>query len=372
MGEKTEDEVVEELKQLDCEYIVFQKETGGQLGRDHIQGYVYFSNPKMMGGVKRLLPCDAHLEKRQAPTVSDAANYCKKDETRRPGTTFFEKGVQPMDQGKKRTLKEACDLLEEGGIEAVIDAHPDTFVQYSRGLEKLAHHYQTKKLKTQHRNVEVMICWGDPGSGKSYWAQNYCPQSSFNLPVANKGGVTWFDGYSGEKCLVIEDFTGKVDYRNLLQYLDNYPLQVQVKGGYVWAEWEMVIITSNFEPNTWYSMDDGDWWSTDDSLKGPLQRRVNLISHWKGAYPNNKVYVEGEEVEGGLPNHNERVRIYEAAQAEVEEEVLHVPTEPEAEEDVEGVVDWEELDSDWEDLLNYQVGGTPAANRFIDDEAQVE
>ena len=155
-----------------------------------------------------------------------------------------------MDNGKKRTLAEAVETLEKEGLEACVEKHPTTYVQYSRGLEKLDHRYQTKRLKTKHRNVEVIVCWGDPGSGKSYWGQNYLPESTFSLPVANKGGVTWFDGYEGEKVLLMEDFTGKVDYRNLLQYLDNYPLQVQVKGGYVWAQWEVVIITSNFEPGS--------------------------------------------------------------------------------------------------------------------------
>ena len=118
-----------------------------------------------------------------------------------------------MDNGKKRTLAEAVETLEKEGLEACVEKHPTTYVQYSRGLEKLDHRYQTKRLKTKHRNVEVIVCWGDPGSGKSYWGQNYLPESTFSLPVANKGGVTWFDGYEGEKVLLMEDFTGKVDYR---------------------------------------------------------------------------------------------------------------------------------------------------------------
>ena len=111
-------------------------------------------------------------------------------------------------------------------MDAVIDEMPHTYAHYSNGLEKLKVHYKRQKLRGVVRQVKVYVAWGTPGSGKSYWADRFRPETTFTLPDQGRGTV-WFDGYDGEKVLLIEDFEGKINYRSLLRYLDNYPLRVQ-------------------------------------------------------------------------------------------------------------------------------------------------
>ncbi len=280
-GDMTEQDVIDDLKKVNCTYIVFQQETGGSLGRDHLQGYVMFSAAKTMLQAKRLLPCDAHLEMRAAPKISDAVDYCKKDDTRRPGCTPYEVGTQPMDQGHKRTLAEACELAKTSGYKAVAKEMPEEYVKFSRGLEKLDNIWGQDRVP-RHRDINIIVVYGNSGCGKSYFAEHY-DNAEDTYPTGDLETL-WLDGYSSERTLVIEEMEGHTPYRQLLRLLDGYRYNMPTKGGHIWAHYTTVIITSNNRPEQWYGE---DMWSTDPRVpQSPLQRRITSIHCGSGVYPN--------------------------------------------------------------------------------------
>jgi hypothetical protein len=67
------------------------------------------------------------------------------------------------------------------------------------------------------------------------------------------GDFQWFDGYEGQRIVIIDDFRGEYPLPLLLQLLDRYPMQVPVKGGF--SQWcpRKVYITSNIRPWLWYT-----------------------------------------------------------------------------------------------------------------------
>ena len=81
----TNDDVVRvrELSEQ-CKYGVFQREVG-ESGTPHLQGYLYVENAKTFSRWKSLLGDRAHIEKARG-TPAQASKYCKKTETRVPGT----------------------------------------------------------------------------------------------------------------------------------------------------------------------------------------------------------------------------------------------------------------------------------------------
>lgn len=286
LGDKTEEEIFEELKKVNCTYIVFQQETGaareGGIQRDHIQGYVMFKGVKTLAGAKALMPCDAHMTMRAAPKISDAVDYCKKAETRRLGCNFFEAGEQPMDTGVKRTLADACALAKEKGYKAVAKEMPEEYVRFSRGLEKLDNIWGQERVP-QHRTMNIIVVYGNSGCGKSYFAEHYDNKEE-TYPTGDLQSL-WMDGYSSERTLVIEEMEGHTPYRQLLRLLDGYRYNMPTKGGHVWANYTTVIITSNDPPERWYGEDQ---WSTDVRVPdSPLQRRITTIHCGGGVYPNN-------------------------------------------------------------------------------------
>ncbi len=284
-GDLSEQQVINALLKVDCAYMVFQQETGGELGRDHLQGYVMFKATKTMQQAKRLLPCDAHLEMRMAAKISDAIKYCKKLDTRRPGCCHYEFGTEPMDQGVKRTLRDACDLAKQQGIKRVAMDMPEEYVRYHAGLGKLANIAAEDKLP-DWRNVTVIVVIGDSGCGKSWFAEHY-DERDHTYPMADSDPV-WVDGYWGQRTIVVEEMDAQMPFRFLLRLLDGYRLNMPTKGGFIWGEHTTVIITSNTPPDRWYNDGIANTWSFDlqHMVAGPLQRRINSIHTGTGVYPN--------------------------------------------------------------------------------------
>ena len=66
-------------------------------------------------------------------------------------------------------------------------------------------------------------------------------------------GGKWWDGYSGQETVVLDDFK---DYAmplvELQRLLDWYPLWVEVKGGSVPMMAKRYVLTSNTSPDDWY------------------------------------------------------------------------------------------------------------------------
>ncbi len=283
-GDKTEMQVLNELQQVDCAYIVFQQETGGELGRDHIQGYVMFKSLKSLAAAKAMMPCDAHMEPRRSPKISDAVDYCKKDDTRRPGCTPFEVGIQPMDQGKKRTLMDAIDVAKTKGFKRAMLDLPEVTIRYAKGLREYAHIAAGERIP-QQRPVKVYYVWGDSGCGKSWWANTLFDTPDNTYTTTDMPDKIWMGNYSGERTLVIEEFESLCNHSILKCMLEGYKMEFQTKGGFVWSEWDTVILTSNVDPRVAYDANI-NWWSVLPTPPGPFQRRFSTggIIHGTGNF----------------------------------------------------------------------------------------
>ena len=46
----------------------------------------------------------------------------------------------------------------------------------------------------------------------------------------NTNGTLWFDGYRGQKTLILDDFYGWLKYGDLLKILEGHPYRCQMKG----------------------------------------------------------------------------------------------------------------------------------------------
>ncbi len=244
-------------------YICYQRETCPDSKRQHFQGYVEFYDPKRLSFVKSLLG-ELHAESRRG-SRTEARNYCKKLDSA-VGNTFVEFGEWRIEANRKRKL---CDLLKANmTLDDLIEESPAVYVRYYRGLKDLYARRQKKKA-CLWRDVEVIVLVGPTGSGKTRRACAY--QNHFKLPVSDK---LWFDGYElTDKTLIIDDFYGGIKYGFLLQILDGHELQLPVKGGFIWAMWTRVVITSNAEPDEWYRK------LFPDCMSPALARRITRIIH---------------------------------------------------------------------------------------------
>lgn len=108
-----------------------------------------------------------------------------------------------------------------------------------------------KQIQPNHRNIKVIYVEGESGSGKSKGAIERFP-NAFRASVAEKTNFP-FNGYMGEKELWLDELRpGIFNHAELMQILDGYKMNVDVKYGQMPAVWETVIITTAFPFDDWY------------------------------------------------------------------------------------------------------------------------
>ncbi len=223
-------------------YCIYQREICPESKREHYQGYIEFFDNLRIGQVKAVLG-ECHVEPRQG-SRTQAREYARKEESAIPATQV-EFGLWNEDASRKRKL---CDILKEDiTLDDIAEQYPAIYVRHCRGLKDLFNR-RLKRKAFAERKVTVVACIGPTCTGKTTWAHRQ-DVHLFSVPVAHK---LWFDGYEGEKTILIDEFYGDIRYDHLLRILRGFRIQVPYKGGFVPAFWNKVIITSNKHPDSWY------------------------------------------------------------------------------------------------------------------------
>lgn len=222
----------------DVRYCIYQVEVGDS-GTRHLQGYVIINKKKTLGGMKRL-DRNAHWEMRKG-THEQAKAYCSKETTRLAGP--YEIG-RDLEQGRRMDLEGCARAIAEGATpQAVAEQSPAVYTRYSRGLTALALILaKPRKFKTK-----VTVIYGETGTGKSKWALENYPDAYWK-PSCSK----WWDGYSDQETVVMDEFYGWLPYCEMLRLLDRYPTMVETKGGHANFVPKNIIILSNKAPEDWY------------------------------------------------------------------------------------------------------------------------
>ena len=195
----------------------------------------------------------------------------KKAGNRRPDTPAriptYKKQIACIGQGSRTEIAAACEAIRQGArMEDVAAQHSETYVKYHRGLVQLHAILQPKKC---FKSLVLWLC-GEAGSGKSRCARQVARGAQDNgwTYYSKAGSTKWFDGYSGNECMIWDELTDEFPFTLLLQILDCYELQVKTKGGNVNFNLKLIIITTNYDPTETFKN------ITDKHLTA-LHRRIN-------------------------------------------------------------------------------------------------
>lgn len=235
-------------------YGIWGKEMG-ELGTPHLQGFLRFKHCKSMQQVKTIMDSTTvHLE-RQRGTLSQAIEYCKKD------NDFQEIGTPPKGQGKRSDLDGVKEMLDQGASELEIaDSHFGSWVRYRKSFKA---YKQLKVGGARLQAPEVKVIWGPTGTGKTKKVHEALG-TLWTWP-----GGQWYDGFQGQDNALFDDYEGEIPFRQMLRLCDRYPFQVPVKGSFVWWTPKTIWFTSNKPVEDWYPLED----------ISPLLRRINTIEH---------------------------------------------------------------------------------------------
>lgn len=221
----------EEFKNLT--YGIYSEEVG-EHGTYHFQGYLEFNRTTRLGAVRKLLP-GVHAEPRKG-TQQEAMDYCKKlDATHLGGP--YEWGTPSKGQGGRTDLKELQNDLSTGmSLQGISDKYFGQFIRYHRGISL----YSSLHMSQEDRKPLVSYYYGPTGTGKTATATLAYPEAYWKDSQSK-----WWDGYSGEECVLIDDFRGGITFASMLRWLDRYRKTGETKGGHVPLKYRRVIITSN-------------------------------------------------------------------------------------------------------------------------------
>ncbi len=269
-------------------FMVCQHEIGDgtddvPLGTKHIQGTCEFKSNVRGNTFKNMFDDQGvHVELRIG-TRRQVVTYCSKDDTRDPDfdTVFFPSKLEVEvycsahennERGKRNDLHKATDLIREGAsMKRVADECAVTFVKYDRGLKRWK---TTMGLdKTDRVNCIVEYWVGPPGTGKTWLAKQRYPPSE---NVYWKSPGKWWDGYTNQKIIVLNDFDDSwMTLGELKRMLDDGAVQTETKGATVWLQATTFIFTSNRKPKNLYKKKlKGLKW---ESGSNPLWRRFPVI-----------------------------------------------------------------------------------------------
>jgi hypothetical protein len=270
-------EMVSEVMEYDVEHNVFstepgyitfiywQEEVAPETGRLHFQGGFHTSKKVRASGVKKYLT-NHGLKSMHFELMRDFEHvykYCRKEETAL-AFTQEEHGVKPWET---HTLHmEHLALLLRAGLtpDQLALRYPIAHMKYGRQYREtfMARKREEQRTFVRDKSVfEVHVRWGITGAGKTYAITHTYPASD----IYRWNYLEKFQKYQGQPVLLLDEFTGQIDYNTLKLMTECEAFEVPVKGGdSVPAQWTkvctgqslpqlQVFICSNDPPRGWWT-----------------------------------------------------------------------------------------------------------------------
>ena len=251
------------FKPEEMTFMLFQMEKCPSTGKLHLQGYLQMKKKSRMNRVKSFLPRGTHLENMRG-TVQEAIAYCSKEETRIAGPWNY--GTRPTTQGQRSDLLQVCEEIKRGATKRKIaEEFPEMVIKYSRGIDNLRY---AVSESPRWRTLQVWWVWGKTGTGKTRLAMDSV-QKVEDIFIVHSDG-TWWDGYDNQDTILFDDFYGQIKCEKMLRYLDGHPLQLPIKGSFVYARYTKVWITSNVHYSDIYK-------NVPQDVKDAFERRITEI-----------------------------------------------------------------------------------------------
>ncbi len=215
-------------------YIGRGKEVCPKTNREHLQGFIQLTTRRTWTGLMRVLKqkgFTGHLEMcRQSAKIN--IDYCRKCEN-------YESWGDISTQGQRHDITDLTSAIQRNiSVEAIMDEFPAEYLRFGRGIERMVS-VQEKRNRGLFRRINVTLHTGATGTGKTRSVY------SDDCYMITGDSLEWWDGYEGQIKLVIDEYANQCKITKLLNLLDGYKLRLPIKGGFTYANWTEVHITTN-------------------------------------------------------------------------------------------------------------------------------
>ncbi len=247
-------------------FLVFQTEVAPTTGTIHIQYYCIFSESVRARQAHAILGARVHFDLSRG-TPAQNRHYCLKphdgcdchhcEDARAepnlgrevaPGFITGEYGIMRRPRNDK--LEQVVEMMDTGSsLAEVLGAHPKMAIMYGSRIQKEF----LRRLGDRDWAMEILIYVGETGTGKSTTAKLENPGSiTIPWPV---GGHWWFPMYTGQECVVLDDFrSANATVLDMMKLFDRHAWTVEDKGCHVPFVSRKIVITTNVDPREWYQL----------------------------------------------------------------------------------------------------------------------
>lgn len=230
--------------------------TGG--GTRHLQGFLRFKKEITVNQEWRILNGLTKACLFRAIKSSEANwNYCKKcgpkHTPHKPewGEEVWIEVGDAGSQGNRSDIQEVNDAIQDGmSLNEVARTFPSVFVKYHGGVTDL--HNRSQKRRRLSTFPRVLVLYGTTKTGKSHCAHHLFENMDQEFYVKYPSTKQWWNGYDGQRNLILEEFRGSLPFSTLLMIMDRYGIQIETKGGIVQCKADTIIICSPVHPKQWY------------------------------------------------------------------------------------------------------------------------
>lgn len=244
-------------------FLISCKEKAPTTGKEHIHIYVHFTHSTKIS-IKKLL--GAHIEICKG-TPEQNINYIKKD-----GDIIDQDG-EPPHQGKKNyNFNEILQMTKED----ILNNENLNLIQKKTllNIKKEASNLPIN-INNYHKNIKVYYIYGPSGSGKTNKALeiifNETKDDNFDeIKYANG----FYIGISGltKTCLYDEFRCSHMSISEFINFIDYNRHNLNIKGGSIKNNYELIIITSIQNPYEIYNNV-----INSEETREQILRRINII-----------------------------------------------------------------------------------------------
>lgn len=239
----------------------------GEEGTPHTHVYLVFRNAVMFSTLQQRF-YGAHIE------MAQGSNKENRDYIRKEGRwlddvkhetnhieTFEESGVMPPDRTRgKKDSEQIFEMIKQGKSNAeILEAFPSAMTKINY-IEQTRQTLKNEEYKNTFRTLNTTYIYGETGVGKTrgimeqYGYSNVYRITDYTHP---------FDGYKGQDVLIFEEFRSSLPIKDMLVYLDGYPVTLPCRYANKEACFTKVFILTNIplekqycniqqgEPETW-------------------------------------------------------------------------------------------------------------------------
>ena len=231
-------------------YFCMADEIGAAEHTPHTHIYAAFSSAVRFSTMKRAFPT-AHIEKALGTSAENRAYIQKsgkwatssKAETSIEGS-FCEYGELPQERaGNRRDLFDLYAQIKSGASDYEILESNASYLRHINLMDKVRQAITKEDVKNRFRDLNVVYIFGDSNSGKTKSVYDLHGYDAV-YRVTNYTGRGSFDGYANQQVLCLDSYASGFPIRDLLTYLDGYPLELPCRYANKWAAYDTVYILS--------------------------------------------------------------------------------------------------------------------------------